>query len=124
MQTGTLKKELINVKDLLTSSTPALMEIVLEYAELASIQNPSEVQADRLGEILSIASENELLNFWLTEMDHFMGHHLGLLNEDHRESYKDQQALLREHRGERARGVQPCSGRNPFSSRGLTNLGR
>jgi hypothetical protein len=88
------------VEDLLSNSTPDTIEIVLEYIELAALSSPSDDQADRLSQILAIASENSILSFWIVEADHFLGHQLGLLNEDHRESYKDQQALLREYFGQ------------------------
>ena len=85
--------------DLLSKSTPEIMQIAQEYGRLAAIRNPSEAEADRLGEILEMASQDCLLSFWIEEADHLLGHDLGLLDEHDRESYQDQQALLREHQG-------------------------
>lgn len=84
-------------QDLVGQSTPEIMQRALEYATLAALVNPSKQQADHLGEILEESNNNPILNFWMIEVDHFLGHHLGLLDEDDRESYRDQQALLREY---------------------------
>lgn len=84
-------------RDLIGQSSPEVMQLALEYANLAALPVPSEQQADRLGEILEQAANNQILGFWVTEIDHMLGHHLGLLNEDARESYRDQQVLLREY---------------------------
>jgi predicted MPP superfamily phosphohydrolase len=97
---GTLARSKNIVNDILTQSTSEVMAIALEYSQLASSPNPSDEECDRLSDILTMATNNDTLNFWLTEVDHCLGHHLGLLNEDHRDSYMDQQSLLREHRGE------------------------
>jgi hypothetical protein len=84
-------------RDLVGQSSPEIMQLALEYANLAALPIPLEQQADRLGEILEQAVNNRVLSFWITEIDHMLGHHLGLLNEDARESYRDQQVLLREY---------------------------
>lgn len=86
-------------QDLLSKSSPEIMEIVSEYARLATLQNPSEQEADRMESLLDAANHSEILSFWMVEVDHFLGHYLGLLNEDHRESYRDQQALMKEYYG-------------------------
>lgn len=85
--------------DFLSQSSPEVMALALEYAKLASLPNRSTQEDDRLGEILEVATYSEILNFWTIEVDHFLGHHLGLLDEDARESYQDQQALLRDYLG-------------------------
>lgn len=85
--------------DLLSKSSPNVMNLAREYAKLAALPFLSEPEADRLGEILAIASDCEILSFWIVEVDHVLGHHLDLLDEDDRESYKDQQALLRDYMG-------------------------
>lgn len=89
------------MEDILSQSTPEIMEMALEYGQLSSLPNPSEEEIDKLTAILATATENDILSFWIAEVDHCLGHHLGFLNEDSRECYMDQQALLREHRGER-----------------------
>ncbi|GET42421.1 hypothetical protein [Microseira wollei] len=85
--------------DLLSKSSANVMKLALEYAKLAALPNPSEQEADRLGEILALASDCEILSFWIVEVDRVLGHHLDLLDEDDRESYKDQQALIRDYAG-------------------------
>lgn len=89
------------MEDILSQSTPKIMETALEYSQLAFLPHPSAEESDKLAAILATAIENEVLSFWIAEVDHCLGHHLGLLNEDSRESYMDQQALLREHLGQR-----------------------
>jgi hypothetical protein len=86
-------------QDLVGQSSPAVMKRVLEYANLAALPQPSAQQEERLGEILAKAVDDEVLSFWITEVDHLLGHYLNLLDEDDRESYQDQQALLREYAG-------------------------
>lgn len=82
---------------LLSQSTPMIIDLVLEYAKLATQASLTDTEADRLDEILEMATENPTLNFWMTELEHLISHRLGLLNEDDRESYKDQQAMMREY---------------------------
>jgi hypothetical protein len=94
------RRSQFNVEDILSQSPPEIMQIVLEYGKLATLINPSEAEADRLADILADACENDVLSFWLAEVDHCLGHHLGLLDEDDREDYLDQQALLRERFGQ------------------------
>ncbi|WP_088888840.1 peptidoglycan-binding domain-containing protein [Leptolyngbya ohadii] len=72
---------------------------LLEYMHLASRSNLSETEADRLEEILRKAESDEILNSWLNEVDYLLNQRLDLLNEQHIESYKDQQAWLREYLG-------------------------
>lgn len=85
------------MNNLLSQSTPMIIDLVLEYAKLATQASLTDAEADRLGEILETASEVPALNFWIAELDHLVSHRLNLLNEDDRESYKDQQAMMREY---------------------------
>lgn len=85
--------------DLLQESTSEIMSLVLEYAKLASLPRLSELEESRFEEILTVAEDNEIVHFWLTEIDHVLGHYLGLLDEDDRESYRDQQAVMKEYAG-------------------------
>lgn len=87
------------MEDLLTKSTDEIMKLSLEYSKLAAKEQLSEQEADRLGEILTDAVENEILSFWINEVDHSIGHHLGLLDILDRDSDDDQKALLREYLG-------------------------
>lgn len=85
--------------DLLSKSSPEVMKLVLKYATLTALSSRSESDDDCIGKILEVAGYNEVLSFWIVEVDHFLGHTLGLLNEDSRESYRNQQALLRDYAG-------------------------
>lgn len=102
--------------DLLSKSTPEIMQIAQEYGRLAAIRNPSDAEANRLGEILEMASQDSVLSFWIEEADHLLGHDLGLLDEDDRESYQNQQALLREHQGT-SLSPRPSHGYSVFAKR-------
>jgi hypothetical protein len=88
-----------NIEDTLSQSSLEMKQIILEYAKLAALHNPSEQEADKLERILDLALDNELLSFWIVEIDHLLGHQLGLLDEEHREHYKDQESLLKEYLG-------------------------
>jgi hypothetical protein len=83
--------------NILLNSTPELMNTIREYYQLRSLPNLSEQQEDRVGEILELATTNRVVDFWITEVDHALGHRLGLLDESCRQSYQNQQALLREY---------------------------
>lgn len=85
--------------DFLSRSSPEIMEVAVEYTRLAVLQHRSEDENNCLEKILKAANDSEILNFWIVEVDHIIAHHLGLLDEDDRESYRDQQALLVEYGG-------------------------
>jgi murein L,D-transpeptidase YcbB/YkuD len=70
---------------------------VMDYCRLSSSPNLSEEDADRLEAIMAEAESDEVLNFWLIEVDHILAHRLGLLDELHSASYANQQAWLREY---------------------------
>ncbi|NEO30937.1 MAG: hypothetical protein F6K36_11005 [Symploca sp. SIO3C6] len=59
----------------------------------------SELEEERLAEILELANCDSQLNFWMDESNHFLGHELNLLEENDRNFYKDQQAKMREYLG-------------------------
>lgn len=87
------------LEDILAKSTPTIMNIVREYYQLRVLSSLSNQQADRIGEILELTNTNQILNVWITEVDHAVGHERNLLDQACRASYKDQQALLREYLG-------------------------
>jgi hypothetical protein len=68
--------------------------IVQEYCYLATLNNLSEQQQERMVEILKVAEADSILDFWINEADHFIGHKLDLIDEN---SCKNQQARLREY---------------------------
>jgi len=100
-----LHAKLLNLKgminqgygDFLSKSSPKITEIAVLYAQLAALPNRSEEENDNIEKILDAANDNQLLSFWTIEIDHILAHSLGLLDEDDRESYQDQQALLMEY---------------------------
>lgn len=92
-----LKSKTWRNQDLLSASSPQVMNLAVEYATLAATPVRSNLQNDRLAKILDAATQSEILDFWVTEIDHFVGHYLGLLDSNHREFYKDQQACLSEY---------------------------
>ena len=67
---------------ILSISTPPTIQIVLEYGELAARQKLSDHEADRMEEILTLANDDSALSFWIDEVDHCLGHRLGLLDEE------------------------------------------
>lgn len=66
---------------------------VLNYCRLASRATLSEEEADRIAEILQLAQSDSLLDFLINEADHFLAHHLDLIDESF---IKNDQAKLRE----------------------------
>jgi hypothetical protein len=83
----------------LFDSSEIAIELAKEYAKLVVLPKRKEEEEDRIDEILELANHSDILSFWIIEVDHLVGHSLGLLDEDDRESYKDQQALLQEYAG-------------------------
>lgn len=88
-----------NRSDILLKSTPNLMKIIREYYQLRVLPNLSEQQAERIGKIMELATTDRVVDFWIIEVEHALGHALNLLDESCRYSYQDQQALLREYLG-------------------------
>lgn len=89
-------------KDITSQSSQEIMKIVHEYARITYRCNHprSEEEEELIDDILKMAETNGVLEFWLSEIDHILGHLQGNLDEDARESYKDQYAVLREYLGE------------------------
>jgi hypothetical protein len=85
--------------DISVASSPVLMNVVVEYARLNRSTQLDLEEQELLDQILEAAQANELLDFWLSEVDHILSHQQGDLDEDAREFYKDQYAVLREYIG-------------------------
>jgi hypothetical protein len=85
--------------DLIGHSSPRTIELAFEYAKLAAHGDRTPPAADQLEAILMEAQDNEMLDFWLSEIDHILSHRQGFLEENARESYLDQHAALREYLG-------------------------
>jgi Putative peptidoglycan binding domain len=73
------------------------LDVVLEYCRLASKAYLSELEADRLNEILELSKSDGILDFWLDEADHFIAHELNLTNEKSIYQFENQLAYMREH---------------------------
>ena len=97
-----------NVQEELVLAHPETLKFAQEYYRLRVLPTLSNPQADRLGEILAQAAHDRRLDFWLTEIEHSLGHRLELLTVARRQAYEDQRSLLREHLGSQAIGqLQP-----------------
>lgn len=68
-----------------------------EYYKLTLKDELTDVDAARLERIYTEAEASPLLNFLINELDYIVNQRLGLLNASSVETYKDQQAWLREH---------------------------
>jgi len=88
------------LEDHFLSCTSAHMKNIKDYYSLRLLPHLSEEQADRIGAILEMANTDDVINFWINEIDHSHGHRLNFLDNASRHSYKNQQALLREYLGQ------------------------
>ncbi len=84
-------------KDTFTQAILSRMEIVREYARLSALSTLSDVEAERLAEILELALDDDVLDFLINEAEIFLAHEQNLLDEDSIHYYKDQQAKLSEY---------------------------
>jgi hypothetical protein len=87
----------ISGKDITSQSSKEIISIVLEYARISSNFQHSQREDCLVDDILKMAESNNILEFWLSEVDHILSHHQGFSDEDARESYKDQYAVLCEY---------------------------
>lgn len=85
------------IKNFSMTLTPSLKKLINEYAILAFLPELNLEQEEKLGEILDQANQNQILGFWIAEVDYILGESLGLLKSENLNSYEDQKAVLREH---------------------------
>lgn len=57
-------------------------DIILEYCHLACLSYLSDQDAQRMDEILTLATQDPLLSFWLDEADYWISHKLHLIDDD------------------------------------------
>ncbi|NES20706.1 MAG: filamentous hemagglutinin N-terminal domain-containing protein [Symploca sp. SIO3E6] len=76
--------------------TKAQKNLVLEYARLAARSELSELEAERMGEILELAESDDLLSILINEVDYFVFQELNLLDEDSIYHYENQKARIKE----------------------------
>ena len=80
------------------SSIPVeLRALVCDYAEIFSLQQPTANQLSRFDQIIEQSCEDSRLHFWLSEVEHILGHHLGYFEDDLKQQYMNQKAKRREH---------------------------
>ncbi len=70
------------------------LELVLEYANLAFISELSDMEVERMGEILELAQHNECLSFLINEIDYFVLQEMHLLNDENLSHYKEQEDII------------------------------
>lgn len=87
----------LNLDNIQSRLPTEIMSIIREYYQLRVLPNLSDEQLDRIGEILDLATDNEGIDAWITEIDHALGHRIGLLSQDCRRLYENQRAVLKEH---------------------------
>jgi hypothetical protein len=83
------------------------MEIVREYTRLSALSTLSDVEAERLAEILGLALDDDVFEFLINEAEIFLAHDQNLLDEDSIHYYKDQQAKLSEYLPVGSKNVWP-----------------
>jgi|GEM_PF-3355230 len=76
--------------------TQAQSNLVLEYARLAARSELSELEADRMGEILELAESDDVLGIMINEVDYFVLQELNLLDDDSVHHYENQKARIKE----------------------------
>jgi hypothetical protein len=82
------------VDDLITSSTSATIKTALEYGDLSMRPALSESEVDRVKHILTQASNDPILNFWIDQIDYCLGYQLGLMDPESQADYRTQQVIL------------------------------
>lgn len=84
-------------QDILDATTDDVLKQALIYARISVKPCLSPEDEVMLQAILEEATGNGALSFWISEFDHIIGHELGLLTEEKRDLYKNQQAILQEY---------------------------
>lgn len=69
-------------------------KVVEDYYRLALLENLSEDEQERMVEILENAQIDTLIEFWINEIDHIVGHKLNLIDD---KMCRNEQALVKEH---------------------------
>ena len=85
------------LESILEATTGKVSRMAIEYGQLISLPKLTDTQGERLQEILDCACDDGALSFWISELDHILGHETGLLNPDSRKEYDNKKALLQEY---------------------------
>lgn len=72
-------------------------EISSEYRSLFRLDSLNQEQRKRMETILEQATENEELDFWISQVESDEGANSDLLDKHSRNSYRNQRALMSEH---------------------------
>jgi hypothetical protein len=83
-----------NVQSLLDSPSPEIRQLVREYVALSTKQSPTEVDSDRLAEILQLSESDDTLALWIVALDAVISRKLGLLDPENYADYERQHELL------------------------------
>jgi hypothetical protein len=80
MGTQSDQKPMDNI-EILVEQSLKYRDIIYEYCNLASQQTLTQLQAERIGEILQLAEFDPWFDFLVAEVDHILAHELGLIRE-------------------------------------------
>jgi hypothetical protein len=83
--------------DLEETSLEEVPDEAIRYGVLSQKKEPSDKEEEELIQILEKSVKDELLFFWIEQIDHIIAHAQGDLDDDARKSYRDQASVLREH---------------------------
>ena len=72
-------------------------DVLTRYCELWLRDELGDEEADEMASIYTKAESNPLLDFLITSFDEILSERVGLFDEEFIQSYKNQQAWLREH---------------------------
>ena len=86
-----------SLNDEISKASKADADILAEYYKLTLKNELTDADTEKLAAIYTKAEASPLLNFLINELDYIVNQRLGLLNVSSVETYKDQQAWLREH---------------------------
>lgn len=92
-----MERTIDSLSNAINKACQADADILAEYYNLTLKDELTDEDADRLAAIYTKAEASPLLNFLINELDHIVNQKLGLLDVSFVETYKDQQAWLREH---------------------------
>lgn len=86
-------------EDILSRTTSDVTQLLIEYGCLGEKPFLTNSQEKRLDEILERAINDEVLDFWIQEIDHILAHELNLIDSTWMSEQRDWAALLREYAG-------------------------
>lgn len=93
------------MEDLTKLSTSATLKTALEYGDLSTRPSLLDSEVDRMKHILTQASNDPVLNFWIDQIDYCLGYQLGLLRPENRAEDQTQQIMLSKHLASLLNGI-------------------